>query len=437
MFSKLGKALNGVSVKHHKNTADMEAVKMPVPETVTILMAQHMGPPCTPMVKLLERVTVGQMIGDSEEFLTSPIYSSVSGHVTEIVDFTTGNGGVCKGVVIATDGEQTVSDGLVPFPVNSHKDLMAATKKCGLVGLGGAGFPTHIKQNPRNIDEVDTLVVNGAECEPYITCDNRAMIDSTENFISGIELMLKHMKLSKAVIGIEENKPNAIKKLNEITASMSHISVKVLPSTYPQGAEKVLIYACTGRVVGEGKLPSDHGVVVSNVATLVKLGDFVKTGMPLVNKVVTVDGSAVTKPQNIIVPIGTKISDIVEFCGGYSQEARKILLGGPMMGMSVPSDQYPITKTTNAVLAFGEAEAVLPEESACIRCGKCVRACPFDLMPAALDSAYRTNDVDKLLALKVNLCMECGCCTYACPAKRGLAASNKLAKIMLRSLPKK
>ena len=265
MASIFGKALNGVKVKHCKNTASCQAVVMPIPDQVILPMVQHMGPPCTPLVKLMDLVTVGQKIADSEAFLTAPIFSSVSGKVTEIRDYVTAQGTVCKAVVITTDKEQTICEDVKPFPVNNHADLVSAAKNCGLVGLGGAGFPTHIKLNPKNLSKVNTLVVNGAECEPYITCDMRLMMDNTAQLVAGISLVKKHMKLDKVVIGIEENKPEAIKILTDAVAKLEGVSVKTLKALYPQGAEKVLIYECTGHVIMEGTLPAEKGVVVANV----------------------------------------------------------------------------------------------------------------------------------------------------------------------------
>ncbi|MEA5011641.1 MAG: electron transport complex subunit RsxC [Angelakisella sp.] len=428
------KALPGVKVKHYKNTANLQPVRMPVPDKVSIPMIQHMGAPCDLLVKVGDTVTVGQLIGDSNAFLSSPIYSSVSGSVTAIDDFVTAMGAKCKAVVITTDKLQTVCPDIAPPVVESHADLVQAVRKCGLVGLGGAGFPTHIKLNPKNIDQVDTLVINGAECEPYITCDMRLMLDNTDQLLEGISVVKKFMNIANVIIGIEDNKPECIKKLTDAVASMEGFSVKTLKSKYPQGAEKVLIYETTGRVVKEGTLPADAGVVVMNVATAAKLADYLHTGMPLVEKVLTVDGSAVNEPKNVIALIGTYIKDVIDFCGGYKEEPKKILMGGPMMGIVVPSDDFSIVKNNNAILAFGEKESRQEFETACIRCGRCLRACPFGLAPAKLDKAYRNGDVDALQALKVNLCMECGCCSYVCPAKRYLVMSNKLGKILLREV---
>ena len=432
MPSLFSKALNGVSVKHCKNTAGSAAVRMPVPDKVVIPMSQHMGAPCDPLVKVKDTVTVGQLIGDSNAFLSAPIHSSVSGTVTAIEDFTTSNGGKCKSVVITTDKLQTVCPDVAPPVVNSREDFLKAVRNCGLVGLGGAGFPTHIKLNPKNLDQVDTLVVNGAECEPYITCDMQLMLERTDSIMSGIQTVMKYLDIKTAVIGIEDNKPEAIAKMTEAASKLEGVSVLTMKSSYPKGAEKVIIYEATGRVVGEGQLPADVGVIAMNVATLSKLDDYMKTGMPLVEKMLTVDGGAVAEPKNVIAPIGTQIKDLIEFCGGYKAEAKKLLMGGPMMGICVYSDEYPILKNNNAILAFDEAQSEPVKETACIRCGRCLRACPFDLAPAAMDKAYHAGNVEALKALKVNLCMECGSCSYVCPAHRELAMYNKLGKALLR-----
>ena len=432
MPSLFSKALNGVSVKHCKNTAESAAVRMPVPDKVVIPMIQHMGAPCEPLVKVKDTVTVGQLIGDSNEFLSAPVHSSVSGTVTAIEDFVTSGGEKCKSVVIATDKLQTVSPDVVPPVVNSREDFLKAVRSCGLVGLGGAGFPTHIKLNPKNLDQVDTLVVNGAECEPYITCDMRLMLERTDSIMGGIQAVMKYLDIKTAVIGIEDNKPEAIAKMTEAASKLEGVSVLTMKSSYPKGAEKVIIYEATGRVVGEGQLPADVGVIAMNVATLSKLDEYLKTGMPLVEKMLTVDGGAVAEPKNVIAPIGTPIKDLMDFCGGYKSEPHKLLMGGPMMGICVYSDEYPVLKNNNAILAFDEEQSKPVKETACIRCGRCLRACPFDLAPAAMDRAYHLGDVDSLRSLKVNLCMECGCCSYVCPAHRELAMYNKLGKRMLR-----
>ena len=427
------KQLPGVHVKHNKNTAGMEIVKMPIPAEVVISMSQHLGSPCKPLVKAGDSVKVGQKIGDSDEFLSAPIHSSVSGTVKAVEKTVTSRGAEVDAVVITADGEQTLSEEIQVPIINSQADLVAAAKACGLVGLGGAGFPTHIKLNPKNLDAVDTLAVNGAECEPYITSDYRQMVEKSEELLDAIALVMKHLNIAKTVIGIENNKPDAISRLTELAAARpEEITVMPLHAVYPKGGEKVLIYETTGRVVEEGKLPADAGVIVMNVGTLVKLNDFVKTGIPLVAKVITVDGSAVKEPKNVLAPIGTRIEDVINFCGGYSCDPAEIIMGGPMMGVTCKDDQTAILKMNNAILAFNEKDAAMKPETACIRCGKCLRVCPVGLKPAGIDRAYHAENVDALKALKVNLCMECGCCAYICPAKRHLVAYNQMGKKMIR-----
>lgn len=427
----MSRKLNGAHVAHHKNTAAMQPVSCNPKSTVTIPMSMHIGAPCNPLVKPGDEVKVGQIIGDNPDaFICAPIHSSVSGKVKSVTDFTMPNGSTTKAVVIESDGLFTVSENVKPQTVNTKEDLIKAAKDCGLVGLGGAGFPSHVKLNPKG--DVDTLLINAAECEPYITVDGRECIDNSENVLFAVRLILKLLGLKKAAFGIESNKPEAIAHLSEKTAGDDNIDVIKLDAMYPQGAEKVLIYSATGRIVPEGKLPSDVGVIVFNVSSLGKLAAYIKTGMPLVNKNITIDGGAIAKPQNLTVPIGTPISDIAEFCGGYKSEPRKIIMGGPMMGTAMKDDTFPILKNTNAVLFFDEKQAKPVVTSACIRCGRCVRTCPYNLMPVSFERAYERGDVEALNKLKINMCMECGCCEFICPANRRLVANHKLSKQLVK-----
>ena len=433
-MSKLfSKSLNGVKVPHSKNTAEMETVKMPVPDKVVIPMKQHMGRECTPTVKLTDLVKVGQIIGDTDAFIGAPIHSSVSGKVTKIDEIIGTDGNPIKAVEITTDKLQEIDESVKVPEVTDLQSFAAAIRASGLVGLGGAGFPTHVKLMPKNLDEVTTLLVNGAECEPYITADNRAMLEDTDDIVEGIKLVKKYMNLSTVIIGIEDNKPQAIAKLQVAVADIEGASVKALKAQYPQGGEKVLIYECTGKIVPEGKLPSDVGCVVMNVSSIAFVAKYMRTGMPLITKRLTVDGDAIAEPKNVEVAIGTSFSDVIDFCGGFKTEPKKILMGGPMMGFAVPTINYPVLKNNNAILAFSAAKAAEAEkpETPCIRCARCVNACPFSLMPAAIEKAYKAGNVDALKALKVNLCMECGCCAYVCPAKRNLVSVNRLAKKMI------
>ncbi len=424
--------LNGVKVPHHKNTMNCETVSMPVPATVTIPLLQHMGAPCTPVVKLKDEVKVGQLLAQAGPGLSVPIHSSVSGTVVRIEDFINPGGVRTQSIVINTDGLQTVDESVKPPVVEDHASFVEAVRNSGLVGLGGAGFPTFIKLNPKNLEEVDTLVINGAECEPYITADNREFLENGKNVVKGIELVCRYLAIDHVFIGIEDNKPEAIAKMKELIKDRFGWKVVALKSKYPQGAEKVLIYETTGKVVKEGQLPADQGVIVMNVSSVAFVASYIETGMPLVSKRLTVDGSAVAEPKNVLAPIGAHYGDVIEFCGGYKAEPKMILMGGPMMGIAVPNDDYPVVKNNNAILAFAEEDTLLRDENPCIRCSRCVNACPVLLMPAAIDKAVLARDLDTLAELKVNLCIECGCCSYVCPAGRYLTLRNKMAKKMLR-----
>ena len=428
----MSKRLNGVHVPHAKNTSDSVPTRMPAPDKVMISMAQHIGAPCTPTVKIGDLVKVGQVIGEGAGFVSAPVHASVSGKVTGLDDLLMPNGSFAKAVTITADHEQAVDESVVPPVVESFEQFTAAVRKSGLVGLGGAGFPTSVKLSPKDLSLVDTVIVNGAECEPYITSDNRTLLDSGEDVMEGIRLVKKYLNIGKVIIGIEDNKPQAIENMKKLSGGLEGVEVMSLPAAYPQGAEKVLIYHTAGRVVPEGKLPMDVGVIVINCTTIAFIAKYLRTGMPLVEKCVTVDGSAVRNPQNVIAPIGTPVGAIFEYCGGYKTEPKKILLGDPMMGIAVPNDSFPLLKNNNAVLAFDAKDAAEKVETPCIRCGRCASVCPFFLQPAAIEKAYKTENVATLEALKVNLCMECGCCAFACPAKRELVLTNKLAKKMLR-----
>ncbi|WP_302674263.1 electron transport complex subunit RsxC [uncultured Clostridium sp.] len=434
---KSTKNLRGIFVKHLKNTAEEKTVSMPVPSTVTIPMSMHIGAPCEPLVKMGDLVKVGQKIGESNAPFSAPIHASVSGKVKQVTEFRNALGMVSKAVVIEADGEQAISEDIKVPVVNSREDFINAVKEAGVVGLGGAGFPTHIKLNPKNLDQIDTLVINAAECEPYITSDYRECMESPEDIIEGINVVKKWLNIKNAYIGIESNKPASIKLLGELSEKHEGIDVVELKAQYPQGAEKVIIYSTTGRVVNDGQLPADAGVIVLNVTTVSFIAKYLKTGMPLVSKRLTIDGTGANKGMNVIVPLGTAIKDVFEFCGGLKADCKKILMGGPMMGIAVPDLDQPIVKNNNAIIALNEKDATPAEETDCIRCGKCVYACPLNLMPAALEKAYDARNAESLVAHDVNLCMNCGCCSYVCPAKRNLAQKNQLAKIFVRQAMQK
>ena len=421
--------LNGIKLRHDKHTKNCETVDFPLPKSVVVPMSQHMGAPCECIVKKGDTVTVGQKIGDTAAFMSAPIHSPVSGTVTDVSDFLLSNGATCKAVTIETDGNQTVCEEISPPEITDRQSLIAAVRESGLTGLGGAGFPTHIKLNYDFLKTpIDTLVINAAECEPYITSDYRELMESPTDVIEGILMVQKYMGIPFCKLCIEDNKPDAIKQMQTKTADIKSINVVPLPSTYPQGAEKVIVFSATGRIVAEGELPAHQGVMVMNVSTVASIYRYSRTGMPLVQRRITVDGDAVTKNAgNYFVPIGTRVSEILEHCG--AAEAKKVLYGGPMMGICLYDTDQPVLKNNNAILAF--KEGAMPETTACIRCGRCVRTCPLNLMPLMIENAYKTKDVEELKRLKVMLCMNCGCCSYACPAHRPLAEINQLAKALI------
>ncbi len=425
------KHLKGIHVDHHKNTAGSAIVPMPVPEKVYIPMVQHIGAPNRPTVSVGDHVKVGQLIGDNEAPVCAPVHASVSGDVVAIETFMTQMGRPDTNIVIQTDGKQEIAETVVPPVVTNKQEFLKAVRDSGLVGLGGAAFPTHIKYNPRNPEDVDTLIINGAECEPYITVDHMTMLAHAKEIVEGTFNTLKYLSIKKGIIAIEGNKPDAIALFKDLTKDIPEIEVVELRLVYPQGAERVIIFETTGRHLIAGKLPADIGVIVSNVNSILKLQQYLDTGMPLVSKSLTVDGNLIAHPQNVEVPIGTKIKDVIDFCGGTTGEPKKILFGGPMMGRTMPSDDLAILKGNNAILVFDEAFGTMNPETACINCGRCVRGCPMNLMPTVLAKAWDRKDLETLKDYDALTCMECGCCSYSCPARIQLSYKIKLAKAMV------
>lgn len=422
-------SLKGIHVPHRKNTADMSAIRMPAPKTVTLLTAMHIGKPAKPVVKAGDQVFVGTMVAEQDGFISSPVYSSVSGTVKSVADTLLSNGKTAPAITIESDGEMTPDESIAVPQVNSKEDFIEAVKKSGIVGLGGAGFPTYVKFATDK--KIDALVINGAECEPYITSDSVTMVDRADDILLAIETADKYFNFDKIIIGIEKNKASAIAKMKELSDKNSKIHVKVLPSIYPQGGEKVLVYHTVGRTIAAGQLPTDVGCIVCNSTTMANIGKYLQTGMPLVEKTVTVDGGAVKEPKNVIVAIGTPIGEVFDFCGGFNSDPEKVIYGGPMMGVAVPDLTVPVLKQTNALVAFNKKETKTAKTTACIKCGKCTNHCPFGINPAAIAKAYKDKDAEKLDKLGVDVCMLCGCCAYICPAKRPLVETNTLAKNML------
>ena len=428
----------GASVPHYKNTADTESVVMPPPAQVIIPMQQHVGAPCVPCVKVGDTVTVGQKIADSDRPVSAPIHASVSGKVSKMTKIQLPGGQMVDAVVIDSDGEMRPCETIAPPKCNSLEELLAAVRESGLVGLGGAGFPAAVKLKVPAGKKIDTIIVNCAECEPFITADYREAMENSWDVLSGVYALWGMLGVDRVLIAVENNKPEAIRILTDIAESDTrdpedHVRVLTLKSRYPQGAEKVLVQACTGRKIPQGGLPADVGCLVINITSVSFISRYLKTGIPLVTKRITVDGSAVTNAKNVIVPIGTPIRDVIAFCGGYSCTPGKLLMGGPMMGMSLVDDSLPVLKQNNAILAFSQEDAVLPEPTECIRCGRCVSACPMNLMPTSIAHMVKIKNVEELQALNVMTCMECGSCAYVCPARLQLVQSMRLGKGMVRA----
>lgn len=436
ILSPKGKISRSIYLPHIKNTEDYESVVMPPPSTVTIPLRQHIGAPCNATVKAGDKVFVGTLIAESDKFVSAPIHSSVSGTVKQFTKLTLSDGSLVDAVVIESDGEMKPDPKIRPIKIKNTDELIAAARQCGLVGLGGAGFPTHVKFRLPEEVKIDTLIINGAECEPYITADYRCCLEDYDDILSGVYTVKKHLNIENVIIAIESNKKKAIKNLYEVAASKkdkdNSVKLMELKTRYPQGAEKTLIYTALKRKIPTGKLPSDVGCMVMNITSIAMLGHFVKTGMPLVSRRVTVDGAAIKEPKNVIVPLGTKIIDLINFCGGYSTAPTRLIMGGPMMGTTLLDDNAVITKTSNAVLALTDDE--IPRPTGCIHCGRCASHCPMGLYPADVERALNAQNGKTLASLNISYCMECGCCAYSCPARRPLAQVMRLAKKELRRM---
>ena len=421
----------GIKVKHSKNTADIKAVRIEQCESVTLPMKQHVGAACAACVEPGQAVLAGELVGKAEAPLSAPIHASISGVVRKIERIRLAGGEDVQAVVIQSDGGMRRMETAAP-QVHSLETFLRAVRDSGLVGLGGAGFPTGVKLRGA-AGKANILLVNAAECEPYITADHRELLDAGADILEGIGHICKWLGIKEAVIGIEDHRPDAIahaRALCETYASPQlRIKTGVLPGRYPQGAEKIFIHSLTKRVVPPGKLPADVGALAMNAGSVAFLGRYMRTGMPLISRTVTVDGDAAARPMNVRVPIGIRLGALCKFCG-IEEKPAKIILGGPMMGTAAPDFNAIITKRDNAVLLFAKEQA--KPETACIRCGACLRACPMRLQPFRLTQACEARDAEALQALSIDACMECGCCAYVCPAGRSLVQGLRMGKQLLR-----
>lgn len=426
----------GVHPKENKWYAcDKETQVFPAPDIVVIPMSQHIGAPCKPLVKKGDLVTVGQKIGDNQG-LCVPVHASVSGKVKSVEMKPHTSGTTVMSVVIENDHLDTLCEDIQPrtqeqVDALSNEELINIIREGGIVGMGGATFPTHVKLSG-GIGKVDTVIVNAGECEPYITSDDRLCREQPEKLISGLKIIMKIFGLKEGHIGIEDNKPEAAKALKACLAASDGISVDVLPAKYPQGAEKQLIYAITGREVPSGGLPAAVGCAVFNAATCKAIHDVVYDGMPLIKRIVTVSGDIVMEPKNLLVPIGTSFNDLLDACG-HSENPYKVLSGGPMMGAAQYDLSVPTIKGVNAVTILGRKNEFVVEDSRCLRCGKCIDACPMRLMPVLMYKALQSNDVEEMKSVNIMDCIECGCCAYTCPASVPLVLGFRVGKQLIRN----
>ncbi len=406
-------------------------VVMPKDELV-FPMSQHIGAPAKPTVSVGDAVKMGQIIGEAGGFISANIVSSVSGKVTKIEQRLTGSGAKANCVVIENDGEYEAVEGFGEerdYTALSKEEIRQIIKDAGIVGMGGAGFPTNVKVTPKNEDQIDYVIINGAECEPYLTSDYRLMLEKPEQLIMGLKVLLRLFDNAKGIIAIEDNKPEAISKLSYLTQDEPWISVKALKTKYPQGAERQVIYVTTGRKIYSKMLPADAGCVVDNVQTVLAVYDAVCRSIPSISRVMTLTGDAMAKPQNYEVKFGMSHAELLEEAGGLVEGgAEKIISGGPMMGMAMYDLNVPITKTSSSILAMSKDEVAACEPTNCIRCGRCATVCPSHLVPQKMAEAAERSDLELFQKLNGMECYECGTCTYVCPAKRRLTQSFKQAR---------
>ena len=428
----------GIHVEEHKNTRKCRIETLPPPKTVIIPLSQHIGAPAVATVSPGEEVTLGQMIGKvAEEMLGCPVHASVSGKVREIVKKTMPTGATVEHIVIDNDMKDTPCPDIKPIEKKltdvSTEEIVSIIREAGIVGMGGAAFPTYAKMNSA-LGKVDRIIINCAECEPFITANHRLLLEHPASVINGVKILLKALGVHTAWIAVEDNKQDAIEKLEELTEGSRMITVKVMKTKYPQGDERQLIYALTGQEIPTGKLPADVGCVIFNAETCAAVYKAFANGTPSISRVVTVDGDCVRRPKNLLVPVGTPVGDLVEFCGGLSKEPYKLVNGGPMMGAAQWDTEMPVTKSTSAVLLFsekfGKKNVKVPT---CIHCGRCVNHCPMHLMPMYIAQFSKIGDWGRAEEYGAMNCVECGSCSYNCPGGVEIVQHIRVAKAAIKT----
>lgn len=408
--------------------------------TLVYPLSQHIGAMAKPLVKAGDRVLVGQKIAEKGGFISANIHSSVSGTVKAIEKRLVATGGMVDSIIVENDG--MYEEAAPIFSGNpdelSKDEIIKIIEEAGIVGMGGAGFPTNVKLSPKNADIIDSIIVNGAECEPYLTSDYRRMVEQTDKLVKGLKIVLKIFPDAKGYFGIEDNKPEAIEALLKATENEDRIEVVPLKTKYPQGGERSMIYAVTGRKINSKMLPADVGCIVHNVDTIYAIYNAVYNGKPLIERIVTITGDAVRTPKNFQVRIGTSFRELIDAAGGFTTEPEKIISGGPMMGFSFFNIDVPVVKGSSSLLAFIKDDVSHEEPSACIRCGRCAAACPEHLLPMKLAALAGQNEPEEFKKLGGMECVECGCCSYVCPAKRQVTQSvRSMKKLIIASAKKK
>ncbi|MBU3111885.1 electron transport complex subunit RsxC [Clostridium lacusfryxellense] len=422
----------GIHPSGRKDLSMQKAIQDLLPKgNLVFPMQQHIGAPCEPLVKKGDRVLVAQKIGESKAFVSAPIYSSVSGTVKDVAPRLHSNGTMVLSIIVENDNLYEEVLTMTPhadYEKLSKSELVTIIKEAGIVGMGGAGFPTHIKLNPPADKIIDSIIINAAECEPYLTCDYRMMMEKSTEIAIGLKIILQMFPGVRGYIGIEDNKPEAIEVMKKACENITNVEVTPLVTKYPQGAEKQLIYSITGRELPSGKLPADVGCIVQNVGSAYEIYNAVVNGRPLTERVLTVTGEAIKEPLNLRVKFGTSIEEVIEAAGGFKETPVKVISGGPMMGTTLSSLDTPVIKGTSGVLCLTKDQAKLEEESSCIRCGKCMSVCPMFLNPTKLNSLVLRGNYEEFEELHGMDCIECACCSFVCPAKRHLTQTCREGK---------